>query len=124
MFATRARRTSARESGWFGLTEAEEKHLMPTRITQIDTPERGSTVLRVEGSLHLADAEVLERLCRDMQQESGRAITLDLADLSFLDSDSAGVLSRLRRERGVRLEGLHLFVQRVIELADAGDDDG
>jgi len=97
---------------------------MPTRITQIDTPERGSTVLRVEGSLHLADAEVLERLCRDMQQESGRAITLDLADLSFLDSDSAGVLSRLRRERGVRLEGLHLFVQRVIELADAGDDDG
>jgi anti-anti-sigma factor len=92
---------------------------MPTRITQFDAPEQGSTVLRVEGSLYLADAEVLERLCRDIGQDSGHAITLDLADLSFIDSDSAGVLSRLRRERGVRLEGLHLFVQKVIEMADA-----
>lgn len=49
-------------------------------------------------------------------------ITLDLADLSFIDSESAEVLSRLRRERGVMLEGLHLFVQKVIELADADDD--
>ena len=95
---------------------------MPTRITQFDAPEQGSTVLRVEGSLHLADARVLERLCHDIVQDSGHVITLDLADLDFIDSESAGVLSRLRRERGVRLEGLHLFVQRVIELADAADD--
>jgi anti-anti-sigma factor len=94
---------------------------MPTRITQFDAPERGSTVLRVEGSLYLADARVLERLCRDIVQDSGHAVTLDLADLSFIDSESAGVLSRLRRERDVRLEGLHLFVQKVIELADAAD---
>ena len=94
---------------------------MPTRITQFDAPERGSTVLRVEGSLHLADARVLERLCRDIAQDSGHVITLDLADLDFIDSESAGVLSRLRREMGVRLDGLHLFVQKVIELADADD---
>ena len=94
---------------------------MPTRITQLDAPERGSTVLRVEGSLHLADAEVLERLCRDIARETGRAVTLDLADLSFIDSESAGVLCGLRRETGVRLEGLHLFVQKVIEMADAAD---
>ncbi|MFL6335468.1 MAG: STAS domain-containing protein [Pyrinomonadaceae bacterium] len=94
---------------------------MPTRITQFDAPERDSTVLRVEGSLYLADARVLERLCRDIVQDSEHAITLDLADLSFIDSESAEVLSRLRREKGVRLEGLHLFVQRVIELADAAD---
>jgi anti-anti-sigma regulatory factor len=97
---------------------------MPTRITQVDAPQEGVTRLRVEGSLYLADAELLERVCRDMQQETGRAITLDLADLSFLDSDSATVLSRLRRELGVGLEGLHLFVQKVIELAEgAGDDE-
>jgi anti-anti-sigma factor len=96
---------------------------MPTRITQLDAPERGSTVLRVEGSLYLADARVLEGLCRDIVQDSGHAVTLDLADLSFIDSESAGVLSRLRREMGVRLEGLHLFVQKVIELADVADDD-
>lgn len=75
--------------------------------------------MRVEGSLHLADARVLESLCRDIGQDSGHVITLDLADLNFIDSESAGVLSRLRREKGVRLEGLHLFVQKVIELADA-----
>ncbi len=95
---------------------------MPTRITQLDAPERGLTVLRVEGSLHPADARVLESLCRDIVQDSGHAVTLDLADLSFIDSESASVLSRLRRERDVRLEGLHLFVQKVIELADAADD--
>ncbi|MGB7923347.1 MAG: STAS domain-containing protein [Pyrinomonadaceae bacterium] len=95
---------------------------MPTRITQFDAPEHDSTVLKVEGSLYMADAQVLERLCRDIGQDSGRAITLDLADLSFIDSESAEVLSRLKRERGVRLEGLRLFVQRIIELADATDD--
>jgi anti-anti-sigma regulatory factor len=96
---------------------------MPTRITQIDVPERGSTVLRVEGSLYTADARVLEGLCRDIGQDSGHAVTLDLSDLSFIDSESAEVLSRLRREMGVRLEGLHLFVQKVIELADVADDE-
>jgi anti-anti-sigma regulatory factor len=95
---------------------------MPTRITQVDTPGEAATRLRVEGSLYLADAELLERLCRDIQQDSGRPITLDLADLSFLDSDSAAVLSRLKRERGVSLEGLHLFIQKVIELAEEAGD--
>jgi anti-anti-sigma regulatory factor len=95
---------------------------MPTRITQFDAPELDSTVLKVEGSLCLEDAQVLERLCHEIAQDSGHAITLDLADLSFIDGDSAEVLSRLKRERGVRLEGLHLFVQKIIELADVTDD--
>jgi anti-anti-sigma factor len=95
---------------------------MPTRITQVDVPEEAATTLRVEGSLYLADAELLERLCRDIQQESGRTVTLDLADLSFLDSDGAAVLSRLKRERGVRLEGLHLFIQKVVELAEGAGE--
>jgi anti-anti-sigma regulatory factor len=95
---------------------------MPTRITQIDDPDEAATRLRVEGSLHLADAELLERICRDLRQDSGRTVTLDLADISFLDSDSAAVLSRLRREQGVRLEGLHLFIQKVIELAEGEGD--
>jgi anti-anti-sigma factor len=92
---------------------------MPTRITQVDDPDGAATRLRVEGSLYLSDAELLERVCHELQQESGRPIALDLSDLSFLDSDSAAVLSRLRRERGVRLEGLHLFIQKVIELAES-----
>jgi len=91
---------------------------MPTRITQVDAPGEAATRLRVEGSLYLADAELLERVCRDIRQETGRAVTLDLADVSFLDSDSASVLSRMRRELSVGLEGLHLFVQKVIEFAE------
>ena len=97
---------------------------MPTRITQVDEPDKAATTLRVEGLLYLADAELLDRICRDIQQDAGRTVTLDLADLSFLDSDGAAVLSRLKRERGVRLEGLHLFIQKVIELAEGAGDSG
>ena len=85
--------------------------------------KRGSddcgTMLKVEGSLYLEDAELLEKICRDIRLQSGRQITLDLADLSFLDSDSASVLCRLKREQGVSLEGLHLFIAKVIELTEA-----
>jgi hypothetical protein len=47
------------------------------------------------------------------------SLILDLADLSFLDSESASVLCRLRREQNVTLEGLHLFIAKVIELTEA-----
>lgn len=77
------------------------------------------TMLKVEGSLYLEDAELLERICRDIRGESRTQITLDLADLSFLDSDSASVLCRLKREQDVSLEGLHLFIAKVIELTEA-----
>ena len=77
------------------------------------------TVLKVEGSLYVEDAELLERICRDIGTESHGLLTLDLADLNFLDSESASVLCRLRREQGVRLEGLHLFIEKVVELTEA-----
>ena len=107
---------------------------MPLRITEkqcdkADSPngesaKRGrphdcGTLLKVEGSLYLQDAELLEKICRDIGVQSGRHITLDLADLSFLDSDSASVLCRLKREQDVSLEGLHLFIAKVIELTEA-----
>jgi len=40
---------------------------MPTRITQVDERDGAATRLRVEGSLYLTDAELLEGICRDMQ---------------------------------------------------------
>lgn len=98
---------------------------MPLRITQkeCDTisprPPDCGIVLKVEGSLYLQDAELLERVCRDIGQQTGQHISLDLADLSFLDSESASVLCRLKREQGVDLEGLHLFIAKVIELTEA-----
>jgi anti-anti-sigma factor len=114
---------------------------MPTRITQIECAEnqkragskgttaqpdtsdseRQATLLKVEGSLYLRDAELLERICREVASQTQRCVTLDLADLSFLDSDSAAVLCRLKREQGVRLEGLHLFIEKVVELAEESE---
>ena len=102
---------------------------MPLRITQRECTTgcgegakahtQNSTVLKVEGCLYVGDAELLEKICRDIRSETGHDLTLDLADLSFLDSESASVLCRLKREQGVALEGLHLFIAKVIELTEA-----
>ena len=106
---------------------------MPLRITQQQSskgregsdgesaePKHEDTVVfKVQGSLYLEDAELLETVCCELAAESGHHITLDLADLSFLDSESASVLCRLRREQNVTLEGLHLFIAKVIELTEA-----
>lgn len=103
---------------------------MPLRITEqvSDDGENSSsganqhssaTTLKIQGSLYLQDAELLEKICRDMIDKTGRHIVLDLADLSFLDSESASVLCRLKREQQVTLEGLHLFIAKVIELTEA-----
>ena len=91
---------------------------MPTRITQIDDQESKQIILKVEGSLLLEDAELLEEICSDLQKEGKGEITLDLAELDFLDSDGASVLCRLKRERNIALEGLQLFIKKVIELSE------
>jgi anti-anti-sigma regulatory factor len=123
---------------------------MPTRITQIETsnsempalkglgencnqpgisnPERVTTdigteptVFKVEGTLDLRDAELLEKICRDIGNQTKRPVTLELAGLSYLDSDSAAVLCRMKREQNVNLEGLHLFIEKVVELTEESE---
>ncbi len=120
---------------------------MPTRITQIERPKNetsdvkvigenggqldGSlpervtrdagtipTVFKVEGTLYLKDAELLEKICRDVGNQTKQPVTLELAGLSYLDSDSAAVLCRMKRDQNVSLEGLHLFVEKVVELTE------
>jgi anti-anti-sigma factor len=114
---------------------------MPIRITEIEnggseaTGSRGpdsaalnhtntegdKIALMVEGSLYRRDAELLERICRDLASQTKKGIMLDLSNLSFLDSDSAAVLCSLKRELGVRLEGLRLFIEKVVELAEESE---
>ncbi len=120
---------------------------MPTRITQIESPTNETsalddivrngdqpdsshpesvtrdpgtvpTVFKVEGTLHLQDAELLEKICRDVGNQTKRPVTLELDGLSYLDSDSAAVLCRMKREQNVSLEGLHLFIEKVVELTE------
>lgn len=92
---------------------------MPTRITQLADERQEGIVLRVEGKLVREDAELLEKVSAELRRECPAApVTLDLADLTFLDSEAASVLCRMRRQQGVALDGLQFFVQRVVELAD------
>jgi anti-anti-sigma regulatory factor len=73
--------------------------------------------LKVEGTLTLADAELLEGICNELCEQPYTSLSVDLADITFLDSDSAWVLCRLKG-RGISLEGLDLFVRKVVELAE------
>ncbi len=95
---------------------------MPTRITQVENQDGATRVLKVEGTLTLQDAELLESVCRELREQSGSGILIDLADITFLDSESASVLCRLKQQ-GTSLEGLDLFVRKVVELAEKAHGD-
>ena len=92
----------------------------PERVTR-DTGRPVPTVFTVEGTLHLQDAELLEKICRDVGNQTKRPVTLELAELSYLDSDSAAVLCRMKREQNISLEGLHLFIEKVVELTEESE---
>ena len=92
---------------------------MTTRITQLEGRVAGGrALLRVEGTLGLADAELLEQVCIDLKAQTGASVTVDLADISFLDHAGASVLARLRREQEVNLQGVHFYIRQVIEIAE------
>lgn len=90
---------------------------MPMRITQVENAEGAARVLKVEGTLALEDAGLLEAVCDELRGQSDAPLRVDLSSITFLDSESASVLCRLRRQ-GVSLEGLDLFVKKVVELVD------
>ena len=87
---------------------------MATSITQVEDTERDKTMLRVEGEMFLDDALLLEKIALQMRAQTSRNLTLDLADLDFLDSDSAPVLKRLEREHGFEIEGMEFFLQNIV----------
>jgi anti-anti-sigma factor len=95
---------------------------MPTQITQLDEEGGAHTTLRIAGSLTLADAELIARICAGLHAQRDVRITLDLGDLDFLDSESAAVLARLQEQHGVALDGVHLFVQQLIDQTEQGRD--
>ena len=71
-------------------------------------------MLRIEGTMMREDAILLEKIALNMREELGKNITLDLADLDFLDSESAPIIKRLEREHGFELEGLEIFLQKAV----------
>ena len=91
---------------------------MPTNIIQTVDDADGSVTLRVEGDMLIEDALLLEKIALGMRGENFREVTIDLADLDFLDSDSAPVLKRLSDENGIRIEGMEIFLQSAIDSAE------
>jgi anti-anti-sigma regulatory factor len=88
---------------------------MPTQITQIEDTESGKTILHVQGSMMLDDAILLEKIALDIRSKTQKNITLDFSDLNFLDSESAPILKRLEREYKFEIEGLMIFLQKIVE---------
>lgn len=95
---------------------------MPTNITQLDDPERNKTVLRVKGELMYDDAILLEKIALDLREENGKNLTLDLADLDFIDSESATIIKRLEEKHGFEIEGLQFFLQKIIDETENRKD--
>ncbi len=93
---------------------------MPTNITETVQAETGRILLKVEGDLLLDDALLLERIARSIVEERLEDVVIDLADLDFLDSESAGVLRRLAAADGIELNGIEIFLQSAIDLAERG----
>jgi hypothetical protein len=91
---------------------------MPTTLTQLEDTERGKTILRVEGSLTYDDAILLEKIALDLRSQMDRNLTIDLADLYFLDSDSAPIIKRIEREHGFEIEGIEVFLQNAVSEAE------
>jgi len=91
---------------------------MPTTIKQIDDPEQGKTILRVEGEMLLDDALLLERIALGLESEFGTRVLIDLADLDFFDSDAASILKRLDDRYGVEIAGMEIFLQTMVNDAE------
>jgi anti-anti-sigma regulatory factor len=91
---------------------------MPTNITQTIDENDGHLTLRVEGDMMLDDALLLEKLALEMREHYRRDLRVDLADLDFLDSESAPILKRLEREHGFAIDGIEIFLQSAIDSAE------
>ncbi|MCB1023210.1 MAG: hypothetical protein KDB79_02395, partial [Acidobacteria bacterium] len=64
------------------------------------------------------DAILLEKIALDMRSQNIRNLTLDFADLSFMDSESAPIVKRLEHDHGFAIEGLQFFLQKMVQEAE------
>lgn len=81
-------------------------------------------ILKIEGTLTVADAKLLEEICEDVREELGYGITIDLAGVAFLSHQSAAILCRLKDTPELKLQQTPLFVQQIIESAEAEQSNG
>lgn len=91
---------------------------MPTQITRDDGAPGEHIVLRVEGEMFREDAVLIERLAKEIVEEVQTTVVIDLADLDFMDSEAASILKRLQDAFKVEIEGVEIFLQSAVDLAE------
>ena len=87
---------------------------MPTTINQIEDTASENIILRVAGSMEFEDAVLLGKIAVQIQSETGKNITIDLADLDFLDSESAPILKKIQNNKGFSIVGTEIFLQSIV----------
>ncbi|MCV4939090.1 STAS domain-containing protein, partial [Escherichia coli] len=63
---------------------------MPTEITKKEAS--GITILSIRGEMSIDDAIILRRLVNDLLADDGKPIIVDIAEVAFIDSESAPIL--------------------------------
>lgn len=91
---------------------------MPTEIKQIDSTASRLTTLRITGDMVLADALLLKRIATDIIEETGNRVEIDIADLSYIDSDAGSILKELSSMASVDLSGAEIFLQTAVDQAE------
>ncbi|MDM7923166.1 MAG: STAS domain-containing protein [Pyrinomonadaceae bacterium] len=91
---------------------------MPTEIKQSENHNGTGTVFRVSGDMLLEDAVLLQRFVKEAGEDRSKTVTIDLADLHFIDSEAAAVLRRLQHDDGVHIAGVEIFLQSAIDSAE------
>ena len=88
---------------------------------QIEHSGEGQAIIRLKGELVIAHcAPVRSRVVKALE-EGDRAITLNLSEVSFIDSAGLGLLIGLRqttRQRGgeFQLDGVHKKIQPLFQM--------
>ena len=75
-------------------------------------------VLKLEGTL-TANARLPEEICADLRDEMGYGITIDFTGVNFVGRHSAEILCRLKEAPDLTMEGMHLFVQQIMEAVSS-----
>lgn len=95
---------------------------MPTEITQYRDERLNSTRLQVRGEMMRDDAELIRSLVVEILESPDESVVVDMADLDFLDSESAHILNNLASLNRVRLEGIEIFLQTAVNDVERRSD--
>jgi len=75
-------------------------------------------MLSVRGEMSADDALILRRLVRNLIAGGRNRIIVDLAGISFIDSDSAPILREIANLPEASIEGTDSLIQAAIDLVE------